>query len=113
MAEREEERVIRLICDNLDVAIHIVDRNMKIIYANTYWDKLTRGNLRSVDMVGKSPYELFPFLLKRGVDKEYKQVFKTGDQSSPRKLSNTRVSSSTPVQRNYPSKMPTVTSSMS
>ena len=79
MAKREEESVIRLICDNLDVAIHIVDRNMKIIYANTYWDKLTRGNLRSIDMVGKSPYELFPFLLKRGVDKEYKQVFETGN----------------------------------
>ena len=79
MAKREEESVIRLICDNLDVAIHIVDRNMKIIYANTYWDKLTRGNLRSANMVGKSPYELFPFLLKRGVDKEYKQVFETGN----------------------------------
>jgi len=79
MAKREEENVIRLICDNLDVAIHIVDRNMKIIYANTYWDKLTRGNLRSANMVGKSPYELFPFLLKRGVDKEYKQVFETGN----------------------------------
>lgn len=79
MAKREEESVIRLICDNLDVAIHIVDRNMKIIYANTYWDKLTRGNLRSANMVGKSLYELFPFLLKRGVDKEYKQVFKTGN----------------------------------
>ena len=79
MAGREEESVIRLICDNLDVAIHIVGRDMKIIYANKYWDKLTRGNLQSANMVGKSLYELFPFLLERGVDQEYKQVFETGN----------------------------------
>jgi len=79
MAGREEESVIRLICDNLDVAIHIVGRDMKIIYANKYWDKLTRGNLQSANMVGKSLYELFPFLLERGVDQVYKQVFETGN----------------------------------
>ncbi|OYV03414.1 hypothetical protein CGW93_01205 [candidate division bacterium WOR-3 4484_18] len=79
MAGREEESVIRSICDNLDVAIHIVGRDMKIIYANKYWDKLTRGNLQSANMVGKSLYELFPFLLERGVDQEYKQVFETGN----------------------------------
>jgi len=74
--EREE---FRLILENLETAIHIVDRGMKIIYANKYWETFSRGHIKREDMIGKSLFEVFPFLRSLGRDKEYKRVLETGE----------------------------------
>jgi len=66
------------ILDNLDETIHVVDKNMKVLYINGAIERLSRGEVKREDAIGKNLYQAFPFLKDRDVDKEYERVFSTG-----------------------------------
>ena len=66
------------ILDNLDEVVHLVDKNMKVLFVNKAIEKLSRGRVKKEEMIGKNLYEVFPFLKERGVDKEYENVFSKG-----------------------------------
>ncbi|RLF41118.1 MAG: hypothetical protein DRN21_00875 [Thermoplasmata archaeon] len=67
------------ILDNLDEVIHLVNRDMKILFVNKAIEKLSKGKIKKDEMVGKNLYDIFPFLKDTGVDKEYERVFSTGE----------------------------------
>jgi len=67
-----------VVIDNLDEIIHVVDKNMKILFINRAIEHLSRGKVKAKDAVGKNLYEVFPFLKEKGIDKQYEEVFSTG-----------------------------------
>lgn len=67
------------ILDNLDEVIHLVNRDMKVLFVNKAIEKLSKGKIKKDEMVGKNLYDIFPFLKDTGVDKEYERVFSTGE----------------------------------
>ncbi len=67
------------ILNNVNLAIHVVDKDMKILAVNDELVTLSRGRIKKEGMTGKSIYEVFSFLKERGVDKEYEYVLKTGE----------------------------------
>jgi len=68
-----------VILDNLDEVVHVIDKDMQILFVNRAVEKLSRWNLKRDEVVGKNLYQVFPFLKETGADKEYKRVFSTGE----------------------------------
>lgn len=64
--------------NNLDEVVHVVDKEMNVLFANEAVENLSRGKLKRKDIIGKNLYDAFPFLMEKGVDKEYEKVFSTG-----------------------------------
>jgi len=52
---------------------------MKILAVNDELIKLSRGRLKKEEMVGRSIFDVFPFLKEKNVDNEYEYVKKTGE----------------------------------
>ena len=67
-----------VVLGNLDEVIHVVDKNMRILFINRAIEHLSRGKIKAEDAIGKNLYEVFPFLKEKGVDKQYERVFSTG-----------------------------------
>ncbi len=68
------------ILNNVNLAIHVVDKDMKILAVNDELIKLSRGRYKKEDMIDRSLFEiLYPFLKEKNVDKEYEYVKKTGE----------------------------------
>lgn len=66
------------ILDNLEEVIHVVNKDMKVLFVNKAIEKLSKGKVKKEGMMGKNLYDIFPFLRDTGVDKEYESVFLTG-----------------------------------
>ena len=66
------------ILDNLDEVVHLVGKNMKVLFVNKAVEKLSRGKIKKEEMMGKNLYEVFPFLKEKGIDKEYENIFSKG-----------------------------------
>jgi len=66
----------RSILNSMSDAIHVIDADMKITLINKAFAKWSKQLGFSVSAIGKTPWEIFPFLPK-AVKKEYKIVFKT------------------------------------
>ena len=67
-----------VVLGNLDEVIHVVDKNMRILFINRAIEHLSRGKIKAEDAIGKNLYDVFPFLKEKGVDKQYERVFSTG-----------------------------------
>jgi len=67
------------ILNNVNLAIHVVDKDMKILAVNDELIKLSRGKLKKEVMVGRSVFDIFPFLKEKNIDKEYEYVKNTGE----------------------------------
>ena len=74
---QKSENHYRLIFDSIGDAIHIIDRELRIIIANKAFTEWIRVMSIKADIVGLKVFEAFPFL-KEIVKGEYEQVFKTG-----------------------------------
>ena len=61
--------------NNLDDVVHVVDKEMNVLFINKAIEALSRGELKQEDIIGKNLYDVFPFLKEKGVDKEYNEVF--------------------------------------
>ncbi|HHF55794.1 MAG TPA: PAS domain S-box protein [Thermoplasmatales archaeon] len=67
-----------VVLGNLDEVIHVVDKNMRILFINRAIEHLSKGKIKAEDAIGKNLYDVFPFLKEKGVDKQYERVFSTG-----------------------------------
>ena len=67
-----------VVLGNLDEVIHVVDKNMRILFINRAIEHLSKGKIKAEDAIGKNLYEVFPFLKEKGVDGQYERVFSTG-----------------------------------
>ncbi|MCE8422340.1 MAG: PAS domain-containing protein [Candidatus Methanoperedens sp.] len=67
------------ILNNINQAIHVVDKDMNIIALNNELIKLSRGKLKRDYLINRNLYEVFPFLKQNYVDKEYEYVIETGE----------------------------------
>jgi PAS domain S-box-containing protein/putative nucleotidyltransferase with HDIG domain len=74
---QKSENHYRLIFDSIGDAIHIIDRELRIIIANKAFTEWIKVMSIKADIVGLKVFEAFPFL-KEIVKGEYEQVFKTG-----------------------------------
>ena len=67
------------ILNNVNLAIHVVDNDLKILAINNELLNLSRGRLKKENILNKSIYEVYPFLKGKNADKEYEYVLKTGE----------------------------------
>ncbi|MCZ7399945.1 MAG: ATP-binding protein [Candidatus Methanoperedens sp.] len=67
------------ILNNINLAIHVVDKNMKILAINDELLKLGRGRVKKNRIMNKNLFEAFPFLKEKHLDMEYEHVIKTGE----------------------------------
>ncbi|MCM8784652.1 MAG: PAS domain S-box protein [Candidatus Omnitrophica bacterium] len=66
------------IFDILPEAIHIIDREFKILFFNKVFEKWNKILGFTTDVIGKKLFDIFPFLPEK-VKEEYEKVFNTGD----------------------------------
>ncbi len=67
------------ILNNVNLAIHVVDKDMKILAINDELLTLSRGRLKKEEMIDKNLFDVYPFLKEKHIDKEYEYVLKTGE----------------------------------
>ncbi|MCZ7392724.1 MAG: ATP-binding protein [Candidatus Methanoperedens sp.] len=67
------------ILNNVNLAIHVVDKDMNILAANDELIKLGRGRFKKEQIINKNLFEAFPVLKEKHIDKEYDYVLKTGE----------------------------------
>ncbi|MBU4140216.1 MAG: cell wall metabolism sensor histidine kinase WalK, partial [Euryarchaeota archaeon] len=67
------------ILNNVNLAIHVVDKDMKILAVNDELIKISRGRFKKEEMIDRVLYEIYPFLKEKNVDKEYEYVQSTGE----------------------------------
>lgn len=77
-ALQESELRYRTTLDSMADAIHVIDRNLRIVLINKTFLAWCRQLGLTTDIVGLTIYEVFPFLPEK-VSKEYRQVFTTGE----------------------------------
>ncbi|MFW9827984.1 MAG: PAS domain S-box protein [Candidatus Thorarchaeota archaeon] len=78
-AQKESEQQYLTILNSLNDAMHVIDRDLKIVFQNPAMNQwLTKLKLKS-ENIGKNILEAFPFLNYEKVRKEYEQVFKEGE----------------------------------
>jgi len=67
------------ILNNINLAIHVVDTDLKILAVNTELIKLGKGRIRKEKMIDNNLLNVYPFLKETNVELEYKHVIKTGE----------------------------------
>ncbi len=67
------------ILNNVNLAIHVVDKDMNILAVNDELIRLSRGRIKKDKIINKNLFEAFPFLKERLIDKEYEYVIRTGE----------------------------------
>lgn len=77
-ALRRSEYQYRTTIDSFSDAMHVVDRELRIILTNSTMEQWVRELDLSTDMIGRTVYEVFPFLHDKVRD-EYQHVFETGE----------------------------------
>jgi|GEM_PF-6436506 PAS domain S-box-containing protein len=63
------------VVENLDEAVHVINRDFKIVLANRRLAELV--GLQKEEITGKKLFELFP--AEKGVEREYLEVFNSGE----------------------------------
>ncbi len=67
------------ILNNVNLAIHVIDKDMKILTINNELLNLSRGMFKKEQIQNMNLFEAFPVLKAKRVDMEYEHVFKTGE----------------------------------
>ncbi len=67
------------ILNNVNLAIHVVDKDMNILAVNDELVRLSRGRIKKDIVTNKNLYEVYPFLKENHVNMEYEHVIKTGE----------------------------------
>jgi PAS domain S-box-containing protein len=67
------------ILNNINIAIYVVDTDLKILAVNNELIKLTRGGIRKEKIINNNLINVYPFLKDTNVELEYKHVIKTGE----------------------------------
>jgi len=67
------------ILNNVNLAIHVVDKDMRILAVNDELLKFGKDKFKKEQIVGKNLFEVFPLLKEKYVDKEYEYVLTKGE----------------------------------
>ena len=67
------------ILNNINLAIHVVDTDLKILAVNNELIKLARGEIKKEKIINTNLLNVYPFLKETNVELEYKHVIKTGE----------------------------------
>ena len=67
------------ILNNINLAIHVVDTDLKILAVNNELIKLGKDRIRKEKMIDNFLLNVYPFLKETNVELEYKHVIKTGE----------------------------------
>lgn len=67
------------ILNNINLALHVIDRNFMVLAVNDELIKLSKGGLKRNDIINKNLFDVYPFLREKHVDMEYEYVIKTGE----------------------------------
>jgi PAS domain S-box-containing protein len=67
------------ILNNINMAIHVVDTDLKILTVNDELIKLARGCIRKEKIINNNLLNVYPFLKDTNVELEYRHVIKTGE----------------------------------
>ncbi|MGB8217646.1 MAG: ATP-binding protein [Candidatus Methanoperedens sp.] len=67
------------ILNNVNLAIHVIDKNMNILAVNDELVRLGKGRIKKELVINKNLFETFPFLKEKHRDMEYEHVIKTGE----------------------------------
>ncbi|CAG0994428.1 MAG: ATP-binding protein [Candidatus Methanoperedens sp.] len=67
------------ILNNINLALHVVDKDLRILAVNDELIKLSKGRIKREEIVNKNLYDVFPFLMERHVNMEYEHVITTGE----------------------------------
>jgi PAS domain S-box-containing protein len=67
------------ILNNINMAIHVVDTDLKILAVNNELIKITRGKIRKEKIINNNLLNVYPLLKETNVELEYKHVIKTGE----------------------------------
>ncbi len=85
-ASRESEQQYRTILNSLNDPMHVVDKDLKIIFQNPAMVKwLDKLNVDS-DLIGKNIFEKFSFLDYDKIYNEYSKIFRTGETLVTREI---------------------------
>ena len=76
-ALQREELQYRTTIDSMGEGIHVVDRDLRLVFCNTACQKWVKDLGLEMGTVGQNIFEAFPFLPDEIRD-EYRQVFDTG-----------------------------------
>jgi len=77
-ALKSSEKKYRTSLDSMLEGMHLVNRNLEILFANKALADLSRSLGLNDNFIGKNIFEAFPFL-SQVVKEEYMEVFKTGN----------------------------------
>jgi len=66
------------ILNNINLAIHVVDTDLKILAVNNELIKLSRGMIKRDKIINTNLFLVYPFLKETNVELEYNHVIKTG-----------------------------------
>jgi len=67
------------ILNNINLAIHVVDTDLKILAVNNELIKLARGRIKKEKIINNNLLNVYPFLKETNVELEYKYVIETGE----------------------------------
>lgn len=67
------------ILNHINLALHVIDRDFKIIAINNELIKLSNGRLKKNGIINRNIFDVYPFLKEKHVDMEYEHVIKTGE----------------------------------
>jgi len=74
---RNSQQQYRMTLDSMADAIHVVDRELRIVLFNETFKRWAKALGLKTDVLGRTVFEVFPFLSKK-VHLEYQRVFETG-----------------------------------
>jgi len=77
LALRQSELRHRMVLDSMADAIHVVDRDMRIVFMNSVCREWCRKFEMEGEPEGLTPFEIFPFL-SPGIRDQYRHVFDSG-----------------------------------
>ena len=67
------------ILNNVNLALHVVDKDLRILSVNDELIKLGKGMIKKDDILNKNLLDVYPFLTEKRIDLEYEHVIKTGE----------------------------------
>ncbi len=67
------------ILNNIDLALHVVDRDMNILAVNNQMLKLGKSRVNREEILNKNLLKVYPFLHKKNIELEYEYVIKSGE----------------------------------
>ena len=67
------------ILNNVNLGIHVVDKDLRILAVNDELIKLGKGMIKRNEILNKNLFDVYPFLKEKHVDMEYEHVIKTGE----------------------------------